>query len=194
MADPLAHGTMCRWVRARHPGVAVGARYRSGGPGRGPPPRRAGGRVQHTQRQQRHPAGHAAHPEPEPEPRPADRHHRGRRGALPVKDADWVQVADGHVWTTLGTEVAQQLDPESGAELTSVPLGGQVCTAMDQGFDALWVAVCSTPGTVLRINPPPGRCWPASRSPTGSRSWRRGRSPAARGSCGSSPWASSAPW
>jgi virginiamycin B lyase len=76
---------------------------------------------------------------------------------LPVKDADWVQVADGNVWTTLGTEVAQQLDPTTGKELKSVPLGGQVCTAMDQGYDALWVAVCSTPGKVLRLDPATGK-------------------------------------
>jgi virginiamycin B lyase len=76
---------------------------------------------------------------------------------LPVKDADWLQVADGNVWTTLGTEVAQQLDPTTGKELKSVPLGGQVCTAMDQGYDALWVAVCSTPGKVLRLDPATGK-------------------------------------
>jgi len=77
--------------------------------------------------------------------------------ALPVDDADWVQVVDGHVWTTLGTEVAVQLDPSTGSELKSVPVGGQVCTAMDQGFDSLWIAVCSTPGRVLRIDPATGR-------------------------------------
>ena len=77
--------------------------------------------------------------------------------ALPVDDADWVQVADGHVWTTLGTEVAQQLDPSTGAELKSVPLGGPVCTAMDQGFDALWIAVCSIPAQVLRLDPATGK-------------------------------------
>jgi virginiamycin B lyase len=77
--------------------------------------------------------------------------------ALSVADADWLQVADGHVWTTLGTEVAQQLDPTTGKELKAVPLGGPVCTAMDHGFDSLWVPVCSTPGTVLRLDPATGK-------------------------------------
>ena len=73
--------------------------------------------------------------------------------AVSVEDADWVQVADGHVWTTLGTEVAQQLDPTTGKELKSVPLGGQVCTAMDHGFDALWVAGVQHPGEGAAARP-----------------------------------------
>jgi virginiamycin B lyase len=77
--------------------------------------------------------------------------------ALPVKDADWVQVAGGHVWTTLGSEFAQQLDAATGAEQVAVPTRGQVCTAMDQGFDSLWIAVCSTPGRVLRLDPATGK-------------------------------------
>jgi len=77
--------------------------------------------------------------------------------ALTVNDADWVQVADGHVWTTLGTEVAQQLDPATGAELKAVPLGGQVCTAMDHGFHSLWIAVCSNPARVVRLDPTTGK-------------------------------------
>ena len=77
--------------------------------------------------------------------------------ALSVADADWVQVAQGHVWTTLGTEVAQQLDSTTGRKGKSVPLGGPVCTAMDQGFGSLWVPVCSTPGTVLRLDPATGK-------------------------------------
>jgi glutamine cyclotransferase len=77
--------------------------------------------------------------------------------ALPVKDADWVQVAGGHVWTTLGSEVAQQLDAATGAEQVAVPTKGQVCTAMDQGFGSLWIAVCSSPGRVLRLDPASGK-------------------------------------
>jgi virginiamycin B lyase len=77
--------------------------------------------------------------------------------AVPVDDADWVQVADGHVWTTLGSEVAVQLNRSTGAVLRSVPLGGQSCTAMDQGFDSLWIAVCSSPGRLLRLDPATGR-------------------------------------
>ena len=75
--------------------------------------------------------------------------------AVAVADADWVQVADGHVWTTLGTEVAVQLDPATGAE----EVGAARWTGLTHGpgFDALWIAVCSNPGRVLRLDPTSGR-------------------------------------
>ena len=47
-----------------------------------------------------------------------------------------------------------------------MPLGGQACTAMDQGFDSLWIAVCSTPGPGAAAGRPrPGGCWRGSPCP-----------------------------
>ena len=76
--------------------------------------------------------------------------------ALPVYDADWVQVVGGHAWTTLGSGVVQQLDGSTGKELKSVKVSGATCTAMDVGQQALWVGVCSSPSILLRIDPASG--------------------------------------
>ena len=76
--------------------------------------------------------------------------------ALPVYDADWVQVVGGHAWTTLGSGVVQQLDGRTGKELAGVKVRGATCTAMDVGEDALWVGVCSSSSKLLRINPASG--------------------------------------
>ena len=77
--------------------------------------------------------------------------------ALRVEDADWLQVAGGHVWTTLGDETAQQLDASTGALEASVATDGTVCTAMDQGYGSLWLAVCDPEGRVLRLDPDTGK-------------------------------------
>ncbi|WP_377644205.1 hypothetical protein [Oryzobacter terrae] len=104
------------------------------------------------------PAAPAASATPSPPPLPPVTDLAAAGGTtLDVKDADWVQVVDGNVWTTLGSERAVRLDPTTGAETVRVPTGGQVCTAMDQGFGSLWVAVCSTPAQVLRLDPSTGK-------------------------------------
>lgn len=77
--------------------------------------------------------------------------------ALPVYDADWVQVVDGHAWTTLGSGVVQQLDGRTGKELAGVKVVGATCTAMDVGHESLWVGVCSSPSKLLRIDPATGK-------------------------------------
>lgn len=77
--------------------------------------------------------------------------------ALVVKDADWVQVVDGRPWTTLASGVVQQLDGVTGKPLLGVPVDGETCTAMDAGFGALWVGICSTPSSLLRIDPATGK-------------------------------------
>jgi len=76
--------------------------------------------------------------------------------ALPVYDADWVQVVDGHAWTTLGSGVIQQLDGRTGKELTGVKVVGPTCTAMDVAHGALWMGICSSPSRLLRIDPTTG--------------------------------------
>jgi YVTN family beta-propeller protein len=81
---------------------------------------------------------------------------------LDIADADWLQVTDDHVWTTLGTPAGgtiQQLDAKSGAEQRSIfNRGADTCTAMDVGFGSLWAAVCDpTQGSVVRVDPSSGK-------------------------------------
>ena len=75
---------------------------------------------------------------------------------LKVSDADWLAVAAGDAWTTLGRGVVQQLDGEDGTPGIQVPVAGPTCTAMDVGFGSLWVPVCD-PGSVMRIDPETGK-------------------------------------
>jgi YVTN family beta-propeller protein len=81
--------------------------------------------------------------------------------ALPVADADWLQVAGGSVWTTLGGVAGasvQQLDATTGDPGAAVETPADTCTAMDVGYGSLWAAVCSEPSSsVLRIDPATGR-------------------------------------
>ncbi|WP_457255051.1 Vgb family protein [Pedococcus sp. P5_B7] len=77
--------------------------------------------------------------------------------ALPVYDADWVQVIGDHAWTALGSGVVQQLDGATGKERTGVKVAGGTCTAMDGGPEALWVGICTSPSRLLRINPASGQ-------------------------------------
>jgi YVTN family beta-propeller protein len=75
---------------------------------------------------------------------------------LDVPDADWMAVAAGSAWTTLGRGVVQQLDGEDGSPGMEVPVDGPTCTAPDVGFGSLWVPVCE-PGSVVRIDPDTGK-------------------------------------
>ena len=81
--------------------------------------------------------------------------------ALAVPDADWLQVVDGYVWTTISTVEGgrvQELDAATGQPKASVPIrGADTCTAMDQGYGSLWAAVCREPtSALLRIDPATG--------------------------------------
>ncbi len=73
--------------------------------------------------------------------------------AASVPDADWVQVANGAAWSTLGSGELVRLDPRTGRVTTRLDLRGGVCTAMDRGFGSLWVAVCVSPTTLVRVDP-----------------------------------------
>ncbi|MEO6411319.1 MAG: hypothetical protein ABIO48_01920 [Pedococcus sp.] len=82
--------------------------------------------------------------------------------ALDVDDADWLQVLDDHAWTTLGTPgggTVQQLDARSGQPEKSIfNQSADTCTAMDLGFESLWVAVCHPiSAAVLRVDPITGK-------------------------------------
>ena len=80
--------------------------------------------------------------------------------ALPVADADWLQVVGGSVWTTLSQPqggVAQQLDATTGEPLASVDSPADTCTAMDVGYGDVWAVSCTDPSTLMRIDGDTGR-------------------------------------
>ena len=82
--------------------------------------------------------------------------------ALDVDDADWLQVLGNHAWTTLSTPgggTVQQLDARTGRPQESIfNQSADTCTAMDVGFDSLWVAVCHpTSASLQRIDPSTGK-------------------------------------
>jgi streptogramin lyase len=61
-----------------------------------------------------------------------------------------MQVTAGSAWIAADDGV-QQLDGKTGAPKARIP-AGVVCTAMDVGFERLWVADCAA-GTVIAIDP-----------------------------------------
>jgi len=67
---------------------------------------------------------------------------------------DWMQLAGGSAWIAVDQGV-QQLDGATGAPKTLVPASA-ICTAIDVGFDRLWVADCDA-GTVIGIDPKTAR-------------------------------------
>lgn len=82
--------------------------------------------------------------------------------ALPIADADWLQVVNGRVWTSQedanGATRLLQVDPTTGATTATVNTRGSTCTALDIGFGSLWAAECSEPSAaVLRVDPRTGR-------------------------------------
>jgi len=71
---------------------------------------------------------------------------------LPVNDADWVQVTGGVAWTALAGGTLQGLDTATGDPVVSLQMGGDVVTAMDVGYESLWVAVSSEPAKLVRVD------------------------------------------
>lgn len=70
-------------------------------------------------------------------------------------DGDWVLVAFERAWVSgLGVGVGM-FDARTGAALGSVKVPQRPCSAMAEGFGAVWTATCAT-GGVARIDPASG--------------------------------------
>jgi len=69
--------------------------------------------------------------------------------ALPF--ADWVTIAGDSAWVANVEDGVARYDLATGELLGSAPTGTDVCLAMDQGFDSLWVGDCAT-NTVVRVD------------------------------------------
>lgn len=69
--------------------------------------------------------------------------------ALPF--ADWVTIAGDSAWVANVGDGVGRYDLATGELLGSALTGTEVCLAMDQGFDSLWVGDCAT-NTVARVD------------------------------------------
>ena len=69
--------------------------------------------------------------------------------ALPF--ADWVTIAGDSAWVANVEDGVARYDLTTGELLGSAATGTEVCLAMDQGFDSLWVGDCAT-NTVVRVD------------------------------------------
>ena len=64
---------------------------------------------------------------------------------------DWVTIAGDSAWVANVEDGVGRYDLATGAFLGSVPVSTEICLAMDQGFDALWVGNCEDT-TIVRVD------------------------------------------
>lgn len=67
--------------------------------------------------------------------------------------ADWLAIADGHVWTAAGRGIVP-LDPVTGAPGATTEILG-ICLGFDVGYGSLWVGGCDDPA-IWRVDPATG--------------------------------------
>lgn len=87
----------------------------------------------------------------------------GSRFEVPA--ADWIQVVDGSAWTTLASRATVRLAPRDGNETARIPTTAESCLSMDVAFDSVWVGICSSPATILRIDARTGKVLASIRLP-----------------------------
>ena len=66
-------------------------------------------------------------------------------------DPDCITIAGDSAWVAGVGDGVGRYDLASGELLATVPVPGQICLAMDAGFDSLWVGDC-THSTVVRVD------------------------------------------
>jgi len=67
--------------------------------------------------------------------------------------ADWVAIAPDAVWVA-GTkpDFVYRIDPKTNKIVASVPLPAEACAGLELAFGSVWVPVCTTPTSLLRID------------------------------------------
>jgi virginiamycin B lyase len=93
-------------------------------------------------------------PSPSPQPSPLALQDIEGAGAMKLEvanDPDWVTVAGGSAWIAAGTEV-RRFDATTAEPLGSTTVPGEICLAMDAGFDSLWVGSCTGTPALTRID------------------------------------------
>ena len=86
-------------------------------------------------------------------PAPEDVEAAGGARIADIGEPDWLVLAAGSGWAAGVGDGVGQLDGTTGVLLGSVAVPGQVCLAMDVGFDAVWAGSCGSEPAVLRIDP-----------------------------------------
>ena len=67
--------------------------------------------------------------------------------------ADWVLVTEDAVWVT-GTKPysLRRVDPQSNSMVAKVPLPGEACSGIELGFKSVWVPICGTHASLVKIS------------------------------------------
>jgi virginiamycin B lyase len=69
------------------------------------------------------------------------------------KTADWVAVGEDAVWVgSTGPYAVHRIDPRDNSEVARVELPAEPCAGLALGFGSLWVPLCSSPGSLARID------------------------------------------
>jgi virginiamycin B lyase len=66
--------------------------------------------------------------------------------------ADWIAVSDRSVWVaTSEPNTVQEIDPVANKIIAKVSVPGDPCSGLALGFGSLWVPLCTTPPSLVRI-------------------------------------------
>lgn len=69
------------------------------------------------------------------------------------KTADWVAVGEDAVWVgSTGPYAVHRIDPKSNQVVAKIELPGEPCAGLALGFGSLWVPLCTSPGSLARID------------------------------------------
>ena len=67
---------------------------------------------------------------------------------------DWILTSHAVAWVAT-TEGVRRYSPD-GTILGTTSVGGPICLAMDEGFEAVWVGVCGPEAAIVRLDPATG--------------------------------------
>jgi virginiamycin B lyase len=75
----------------------------------------------------------------------------GAQAIEAVPFADWVTIAGDSAWVANVGDGVGRFDLETGELLGSVPVSTDICLAMDEGFESLWLGNCAD-NTLVRVD------------------------------------------
>ena len=69
------------------------------------------------------------------------------------KTADWVAVGERAVWVaSTGPYAVHRIDPNTNQVVARVELPAEPCAGLALGFGSLWLPLCTSPGSLARID------------------------------------------
>lgn len=90
-------------------------------------------------------------------PEPTDIEAAGATRVPDLGEPDWLMLAGGSAWAAGVDKGVGRLDGTTGALVGSVVVTGEICLAMDVGFESLWAASCRPTPSLTRIDPSTGK-------------------------------------